>query len=317
MGLFNNDKKDKKDKKAEPAAAPAELDPKTIEQNATIWGRSFIRGLDRAVRLQSGVIRAYVDHLRRSNPDASPAEIQAIMDKHFLYAASGTGAGAGGAAAIPGIGFFTGAAVIAGESLVFVDLAAVYTVGSAYLRSVDISDAERRRAIVLMVLSGSQGAAIVDTLIGPNAQKVPSVAMVSKFSGPTLSQANSLLTRQLLKSMKKRLRRMWLGKLMPLGIGAVAGTMANRGLAKKVIDGIGPNLGQPPAEFANELPAKSAEEDEIDAAEKNTKARIKSVLEVFSRFRDSDKDGGSGAADKDDDAEAAAAEALDATKSQN
>lgn len=312
MGLFN------KDKKAEPAAAPADLDPATIEKNATIWGRSFIRGLDRAVRLQSGVIRAYVDHLRRSNPDASPAEIQAIMDKHFLYAASGTGAGAGGAAAIPGIGFFTGAAAIAGESLVFVDLAAVYTVGSAYLRGVDISDAERRRAIVLMVLSGSQGAAIVDTLIGPNAQKVPSVAMVSKFSGPTLSQANSLLTRQLLKSMKKRLRRMWIGKLMPLGIGAVAGTMANRGLAKKVIDGIGPNLGQPPAEFANELPAKSAEEDEIDAAEKNTKARIKSVLEVFSRFRDSDKDGGSGAADKDDDAaEAAAAEALDSAKTQD
>ena len=316
MGLFNNDKK--KDKNAEPATAPAELDPKTIEQNATIWGRSFIRGLDRAVRLQSGVIRAYVDHLRRSNPDASPAEIQAIMDKHFLYAASGTGAGAGGAAAIPGIGFFTGAAAIAGESLVFVDLAAVYTVGSAYLRGIDISDAERRRAIVLMVLSGSQGAAIVDTLIGPNAQKVPSVAMVSKFSGPTLSQANSLLTRQLLKSMKKRLRRMWLGKLMPLGIGAVAGTMANRGLAKKVIDGIGPNLGHPPAEFANELPAKSKEEDEIDAAEKNTKARIKSVLEVFSRFRDSDKDGGSDKADKDDDAaEAAAAEALDTAKSQD
>ena len=309
MALFNKDDKDKKDVSA---AAPAELDPATIEQNATIWGRSFIRGLDRAVRLQSGVIRAYVDHLRRSNPDASPAEIQAIMDKHFLYAASGTGAGAGGAAAVPGIGFFTGAAAIAGESLVFVDLAAVYTVGSAYLRGVDISDAERRRAIVLMVLSGSQGAAIVDTLIGPNAQKVPSVAMVSKFSGPTLNQANSLLTRQLLKSMKKRLRRMWLGKLMPLGIGAVAGTMANRALAKKVIDGIDPNLGQAPAEFANELPAKSAEEDEIDAAEKNTAGRVKAVLDVFSRFRDSDKN------DKDDDAaEAAAAEALDSAKSQD
>ncbi|MCT1683670.1 hypothetical protein M3A74_02390 [Corynebacterium appendicis] len=309
MALFNKDDKDKKD---ESAAAPAELDPATIEQNATIWGRSFIRGLDRAVRLQSGVIRAYVDHLRRSNPDASPAEIQAIMDKHFLYAASGTGAGAGGAAAVPGIGFFTGAAAIAGESLVFVDLAAVYTVGSAYLRGVDISDAERRRAIVLMVLSGSQGAAIVDTLIGPNAQKVPSVAMVSKFSGPTLNQANSLLTRQLLKSMKKRPRRMWLGKLMPLGIGAVAGTMANRALSKKVIDGIEPNLGQPPAEFANELPAKSAEEDEIDVAEKNTAGRVKAVLDVFSRFRDSDKN------DKDDDAaEAAAAEALDSAKSQD
>lgn len=306
MALF------KKDKKNQPATTTEKADAQLIEQNATFLGRSFITGLDRAVRLQSGVIRAYVDHLRRSNPGASPAEIQAIMDKHFLYAASGTGAGAGGAAAIPGIGFVTGAAAIAGESLVFVDLAAVYTVGSAYLRGVDISDAERRRAIVLMVLSGAQGAAIVDTLVGPNAQSVPSVKMLSKFSGPTLNQANSLLTRSLMKSLKSRLRRMWIGKLMPLGIGAVAGTMANRALAKKVIEGVGPNLGQPPVEFANELPAKSEAEEEIDKAEKSKKSRVKAVLDVFSRFRDRDNDNDNAGDDDADAAEAAAAAAIDA-----
>ena len=286
MALFRK----RKDRNNKAAAATGQMDAATIEKNANLMGRSFIRGLDRAVRLQSGVIRAYVDHLRRSNPDASPAEIQAIMDRHFLYAASGTGAGAGGAAAVPGIGFFTGAAAIAGESLVFVDLAAIYTVGSAYLRGVDISDPERRRAIVLMVLSGSQGAAIVDTLVGPDAQKVPSAAMLSKFSGPTLNQANSLLTRQLVKSMRRRLRRMWIGKLMPLGIGAVAGTMANRALAKKVIEGVGPNLGQPPARFQNELPAKSEVEDEFDEAEKDTKTRVKAILDIFGRNRDGEDD---------------------------
>lgn len=307
MALF------KKDKKNQPAMTTEKADAQLIEQNASLLGRSFITGLDRAVRLQSGVIRAYVDHLRRSNPEASPAEIQAIMDKHFLYAASGTGAGAGGAAAIPGIGFVTGAAAIAGESLVFVDLAAVYTVGSAYLRGVEISDAERRRAIVLMVLSGAQGAAIVDTLVGPNAQSVPSAKMLSKFSGPTLNQANSLLTRSLMKSLRRRLRRMWIGKLMPLGIGAVAGTMANRALAKKVIEGVGPNLGQPPVEFANELPAKSEAEEEIDKAEKNKKFRVKAVLDVFSRFRDRDNDNDNAGDDDDADAaEAATAAAIDA-----
>lgn len=313
MALFRKSK-DRKNKAA--AAAAGQMDPQTIEANANLMGRSFIKGLDRAVHLQSGVIRAYVDHLRRSNPDASPAEIQAIMDKHFLYAASGTGAGAGGAAAVPGIGFFTGAAAIAGESLVFVDLAAVYTVGSAYLRGVDISDPERRRAIVLMVLSGSQGAAIVDTLIGPDAQKVPSAAMLSKFSGPTLNQANSLLTRQLLKSMKRRLRRMWIGKLMPLGIGAVAGTMANRALAKKVIEGVGPNLGQPPAQFLNELPAKSEVEDEFDEAHKNPKNRVKTILDIFGRNRggddDSDSDTAATAADAGD--SRGGADASDASK---
>ena len=189
----------------------------------------------------------------------------------------------------------------------------MYTVGSAYLRGVEISDAERRRAIVLMVLSGAQGAAIVDTLVGPNAQSVPSVKMLSKFSGPTLNQANSLLTRSLMKSLRRRLRRMWIGKLMPLGIGAVAGTMANRALAKKVIEGVGPNLGQPPVEFANELPAKSEAEEEIDKAEKNKKFRVKAVLDVFSRFRDRDNDNDNAGDDDDADAaEAATAAAIDA-----
>ena len=39
-----------------------------------------------------------------------------------------------------------------------------------------------------------------------------------------------------MRSMRKSQRRAWLGKLMPLGIGAVAGTTANRKLAKQVIE---------------------------------------------------------------------------------
>lgn len=276
----------RKKKKDQDLAKTGYTDTAQIEANASALGKGFIKALDRAVRLQSGVISAYVDRLRRANPDASPAEIQAIMDKHFLTTVAGSGAGAGGASAIPGVGFITGTAAIAGESLLFVDLAAVYTVGSAYLRGVDISDAEHRKAIVLMVLLGTQGAAIVDTLVGPDAQKAPGPKMLKNFTGPTLNQANSMMTRALMKSIARKLRRMWIGKLMPFGLGAVAGLYANRALAKTVIENVEKNLEAPPAEFVNELPPKTEVEEELDQAESDTTSRLAAIISVFRNNRD-------------------------------
>ena len=87
--------------------------------------------------------------------------------------------------------------------------------------------------------------------------------------------------------------------------------MANRALAKKVIEGVNPNLGQPPAEFANELPAKSEVEDEFDAAEKNTTSRVKSFLAIFSRNRDKEEAGAAGETDADVAEAEAAADAIE------
>lgn len=259
------------------------------EENASRIGRTFIKGLDRAVHLQSGFIKGYVNWLRRSNPEATPAEIQEIMRKHFMNAAAGSGAGAGGAAAVPGVGFVTGSAAIAAESLLFVDMAAVYTVGSAYLRGEDIADAERRRAIVLLALSGAQGAAIVDTLVGPEASALPTTKSLAKFTGPTLTQANNMMTRTVMKSINRRLRRMWIGKIMPLGIGVIAGVTANRALAKKVVENTARNLGPAPAEFAAPLPPKSNEEEKLAEAadgKKTWKSRFQAVMDVFEKNRD-------------------------------
>ena len=53
----------------------------------------------------------------------------------------------------------------------------------------------------------------------------------------------------------------WLGKLMPLGIGAIAGTTANRKLADGVIDNVQSGLSAMPAAFASPLPEKDTDED--------------------------------------------------------
>lgn len=247
-------RRDHVDKKSGPVITDAlGSDAAALEREAGPLGRALIATVDKAAHLQSGTVRSYVDRVRRHNPDATPAEAQAILDKHFRNTVSGTGAGAGLAAAIPGIGLLTGSAAIAGESVAFLDIAAFYAMASAYLRGVDINDPERRRAIVLIVLTGAQGLSVVDTVLRTDGSVLTSIAGLSKFSGPRLAEANSILTRTALKAVTKRLRRAWLGKLLPLGLGAVAGASANRTLAATVVESVGPSLGPLPAAFDTPL----------------------------------------------------------------
>lgn len=258
-------------------------DPAQLEKDAGPLGRAFINAVDKAVHLQTSSIRAYVDWLRRQNPDASPAEIQKTMDKHLKNTVSGTGAGVGATAAVPGIGLVTGAAAVAGESVLFLDLAAFYAVASAYLRGVDIDDPERRRAIVLTLLMGSKGIAIVDAILGDDATTIPGKSTLAKFSGPTLTQTNNVLERMAMRSLNKQMRRAWLGKLMPLGIGAIAGTTANRKLADGVIENEHDALGAVPAGFATPLPDKEEQDidDDVKGLSLNPKEFAAWILHLF------------------------------------
>lgn len=269
-------------------------DPARLQEEAGPMGRAFIAAVDTAVHLQTGTIRSYVNWLRRQNPQASPQEIQDTMAKHFRNTVTGTGAGAGAAAAVPGVGLITGSAAIAGESVLFLDLAAFYTVASAYLRGVDVSDPERRRAIVLTTLMGTKGLAIVDAMVGEDAEALPSKNMLSRFSGPGLAQTNNVLTRVAMRSMNKRMRRAWLGKLLPLGLGAAAGTAANRKLANTLLGNVQASLGPVPARFAQPLPAVADAEEEASTAGDADGAKLSLnprefaawILKLFSRGGD-------------------------------
>lgn len=265
-------------------------DPQQLEKDAGPLGRAFIGAVDKAVQMQTSTIRTYVNWLRRQNPDATPAEIQKLMDKHLKNTVTGTGAGVGAAAAVPGIGLFSGAAAVAGESVLFLDLAAFYAVASAYLRGEDIDDPERRRALVLSLLMGAKGLAIVDAMLGDDAGKIPGKSTLAKFSGPTLANTNNVLERIAMRSMRKSLRRAWLGKLMPLGIGAVAGTTANRKLADGVIDNVQSGLGAVPAGFATPLPEKDNDGDDEDGKGLSLNPKDFAAW-ILHQFKDDHKDG--------------------------
>ena len=60
--------------------------------------------LESSARLQAPAVKAYVARLRRSAPDATPAEIITKCEKHYLAVVMASGAAVGSAAAFPGIG---------------------------------------------------------------------------------------------------------------------------------------------------------------------------------------------------------------------
>lgn len=247
-------------------------DPEALERNTSAAGKLLIKVLDRAAGMQTGAINKYIDFLRSRHPDATPQELQQILDKHFLNLVSGSGGTAGAAAVLPGIGFFTGAATISAESLLFLDIAAFYTMASAKLRGVDIQSPQQRRGLILLALLGSKGTAIVDTMIGDTAgfAGLPSAASLARLSAPKVQNINNRLLKVALKQVKKRFRAAWLGKLMPLGIGAAIGLFTNRKLAKKFIDNARESLGALPAHFTTPAPRKDEVEEpnleELEAA---------------------------------------------------
>ncbi|MGP6173520.1 hypothetical protein [Corynebacterium sp. A21] len=236
-------------------------DPQALERSAGAGGRALIKVMDRAVSMQTSVIERYVNYLRSQKPEATPAQIQQLMDKHFRNLATGSGAGVGATAMVPGIGFLTGAVAISAESVVFLDAAAFYTVSSAYLRGVDITEPERRRALILVVLLGSKGNALTDIFAGDMKEGsvgLPSVSTISRFSVARLGEVNNRLMRIALRQVTKKMGASWLGKIMPFGIGAVIGSIANRKLAGKVINNAAESLGAPPAQFSAPAPAKNS-----------------------------------------------------------
>ena len=77
MGLFT---KDKKDNSTEVDTVDTyDIDPEDTNR----FTSALLNSLDRAVAVQSGVIIKYVENLKKRNKDASPQQLQELIDKHL------------------------------------------------------------------------------------------------------------------------------------------------------------------------------------------------------------------------------------------
>jgi hypothetical protein len=214
--------------------------------------RSVERGLDaaldKALAIERPLVVAYVERLRRRKPGASPAQVIDMLERRYLAAVVGTGAAAGGAAALPGMG--TGASVMSGVAEIgaFVSATGTYVLALAEVYQIPAHDPYVRRALVLTVLLGDVGAA---ALAGAQVDaKHWGQVLGMSSSRDTVREINAQLGRHLVGRFGARQGALMVGRALPLGVGAGIGAVGNLALGRSAIGAARRVFGPPPQRFA-------------------------------------------------------------------
>ncbi|WP_375488992.1 hypothetical protein [uncultured Mycobacterium sp.] len=212
--------------------------------------RALAQVIERSSRVQGPAAKAYVERLRRAKPDATPAQIVAKLEKRYLAAVTGSGAAVGSTAAFPGIGTLAALSAAAGETVVFLEATAVFVLALADVYGVPAEHRERRRALVLAVLVGDDSKRALAELIGPGRTSGAWLTEgVASLPLPAVSQLNSRLLKYVVRRYTLRRSALMLGKMLPVGIGAVIGGVGNRVAGKKVVRNARKAFGPPPARW--------------------------------------------------------------------
>jgi hypothetical protein len=176
-----------------------------------------------------------VDKLRRSNPNATPAEIVTKLEKHYLAAVMASGAAVGSAAAFPGIGTLAALSAVAGETVVFLEATSLFVLAVAEVHGIPVEQRDRRRALVLSVLVGEDSRGAITEFLGPSRTSGAWLAETELLPLPAVSQLNSKLMQYFVKKFAIKRSAMAFGKMLPVGIGAVVGGGGNRLMGKRII----------------------------------------------------------------------------------
>ena len=224
------------------------------EENPGVAAKALSQIIERGARVQGPAVRAYVNRLREQNPQASPAEIVAKLEKQYMAAVMASGAAVGSTAAFPGIGTLVAMSAVAGETVVFLEATALYVLAVAEVHGIPAEHRERRRALVLSVLVGEDSKRAIADLLGPGRT---SGAWVSDGAAtlplPALSQLNSRLLRYFVKRYTLKRGALAFGKMLPVGVGAVVGGVGNRFMGKKIVANAHKAFGTPPARWPSPL----------------------------------------------------------------
>lgn len=209
--------------------------------------------LRRAIRLQSGTAKAYVRKLRADHPDESPVQVRARLDSQFLGAVTVSGAAVGSTAAIPGIGTLVAFGAIGAESLVFLEATAFYTLAVAEVHGVDVRTGEHEELLVMTVMLGASGTALLANAVSSSAGPGSSASLATKaLRIPGLAEINKRMMSRFVRKFAVKRAGLAMGKLAPAGVGAVIGGWGNRKLGRTVVETADATFGAPPSHWSIE-----------------------------------------------------------------
>jgi hypothetical protein len=222
-------------------------------EDAGMSAKALSAILESSARLQAPAVKAYVARLRRSAPDATPAEIVTKCEKHYLAVVMASGAAVGSAAAFPGIGTLAALSAVAGETVLFLEATAAFVLAVAEVHGIPVEDRERRRTLVLSVLVGEEGTGAVRDLLGPGRTSGAWLAEAELLPLPVVSQLNSRLMQYFVKKYTIKRTAMAFGKMLPVGIGAAIGGGGNRLMGRRIVDNARRAFGPAPSRWPGQL----------------------------------------------------------------
>lgn len=239
----------KVDKKAV-AAASGEKPPGGVQ------GWVLRSGVERALRVQHPLVAAHVAAVRRKYPAMTPAQVIERLGHQYQGAVAVTGGAGGAIAIIPALGTVASLATAGAEAFAALNAAVLYTLAVAEVHALPTDDPERRRALVLGVVVGAGGQAVLRKVTGRSRDWAEDVAATLPLS--RLGLLNNSLTRWFVKRYVVRQAVLALGRALPLGLGVIIGAVGNVVTARAVVRSADIAFGPPPADWrgtARELPA--------------------------------------------------------------
>lgn len=220
-------------------------DPDGPDPAAGARGQRALDLLDKAIDLQSPLVRKNIARARQRNPEATPAQVIRTLERMYVSALTGTGAAVGGTAAAPGVGTGVALALSAGEALSSLELSTLFALSVAEVHGVPIDELERRRTIVMGILLGGSGSATIASVAERTGQHWGR-QVVAKVPVETLRQINRILGRNFVTKYGTKQGIIVLGRVAPFGIGAVIGGGANAAISALSVRASRRAFGPPP-----------------------------------------------------------------------
>lgn len=227
----------------------------------------MVRGLDRVLSIQRPLVLAHIRSIRLRNPHASPEQIIRILERRYLAAVTTGGAAVGATAVVPGIGTGITLALSGVETVGFVESTALFAQSVAEVHGIAVSNPDRARALVMTLMLGKEGVALVGQLAGEATGKGGTRSsywgeMVTKSLpraavGPLVDRLKSMFVRQ----FAAKGGASFIGKALPFGVGAAVGGAGNHILGRRVLTTSHRAFGAAPMDLPLDL-------EPVDGAEK-------------------------------------------------
>lgn len=218
------------------------------------------RGLDALMSVQRPVVLAHLRSIRSRRPDASPAQVLAILERRYLAAVTTGGAAVGAASVIPAVGVGTSLALSGVETVAFLEASALFAQSVCEVHGIAVTEPERARTLVMTLILGQGGQELIRQFAGQamGGQPVDRTAFWGELIAKNLPRAAfGQIADQIRKAFVKRYAVRQggsvVGRAVPFGIGAVIGGTGNHLLGRQIVRAARTAFPPAPAVFPDSL----------------------------------------------------------------